>query len=528
MIPRAKKRPNPRKPQDVQSVPAQPFTFPAPIRGWVLNENLAMAQPGAARVLDNWVCTTTGARARGGRSRYATLGDPVKALFAYRSGTEINFAATATEIFDVSSIADPDTPPTADVTGLTSGDWSTVQFGTAGGDFLYAVNGADDAQLFDGASWVAVDGASTPAITGVTTSDLSHVWTYANRVWFVIKGTLTAAYLPVDQIGGAASTFPLAGVFAKGGTLLFGAKWSLDAGDGLDDKCVFVSTEGEVAIYEGTNPASAADWRLAGRYDLPRPLGKQAIVNAGGDLLIATEAGLIPISAAINTDLGAIETKAVSAPITPYWLDLVRLYPTGWTARKFSRAGYMVIAPPQGDLCLVVNLVTGAWSRFTGWDVACMEDFAGSGFFGGADGFVYQMEVGGSDDGGLYVASYIGQHDAMGSYGAEKTVRQMRTVFRSRAPFRAQITASADFSNDLPAPPSAIISTGVDVWGIGLWDVALWDAGEPYSVQALWEAIGVSGTFLAPVVQISFGSSVTPFVELVSIDAMYHVGALVA
>ena len=53
--------------------PAIPFTFPAPTRGWVINENLAMAQPGGASVLDNWIPTATGIKARGGNQKYATL-----------------------------------------------------------------------------------------------------------------------------------------------------------------------------------------------------------------------------------------------------------------------------------------------------------------------------------------------------------------------------------------------------------------------------------------------------------------------
>jgi len=528
MLPRAKKAANPRKLPSPPPPPAQPFNFPAPIRGWVLSENLATAQPGGAQMLDNWVCTTTGIRVRAGRARYASLGAPVTALFAYRSGDEAIFAATESAIFDLTLVTDPNASLTAAVSGLTSGDWSAAQFGTAGGNFLYAVNGADDAQLFDGSDWTAIDGASTPAITGVTTSDLSHVWAYKNRLWFVVKDSLTAAYLPVDSIGGAAQTFGLAGVFTRGGTLLFGAKWSLDAGDGLDDKCVFVSSEGEVAIYEGSNPASATDWRLVGVYVMPRPLGKQAVVGAGGDLLIATVAGMIPISAAINTDQGAIETKAISANIAPHWRRLANEYPAGWCARKINNAGYMIVAAPDGQTCLIANLITGAWSRFTGWDVACVDEFSIGALIGGADGRVYRAESGGSDDGAMYAASYLGQHDAMGAFGATKSVRQMRATFRFQSALLAQVGATVDFATALPAPPGAVQSDVTNLWDTGLWDVAIWDAEAPTKTESIWSATGVTGTFIAPFVQMSFESGAAPQVELVSIDAMYHVGALVA
>lgn len=527
---RPKKRASPRKQPDIPATPAVSFSFPAPIKGLVLNENLAMAEPGGASVLDNWVCTTTGARVRGGKLLYATLDDTVEALFSYRATNTLLLAATETSIFDISNVVDPEVAPTPVVTGQTSGDWSTVQFGTAGGNFLYAVNGADNAQLFDGTTWTEITGASTPAVTGVDTADLAHVWNFGSRVWFVEKDTQTAWYLPVDSIAGAAEMFPLAGVFTKGGTLLFGAKWSMDAGDGLDDKCVFVSSEGEIAVYEGTNPASAADWRLAGRYDFPRPLGKSAVVGAGGDLLIATEVGMIPISAAISSDIGAIETKAVSNRIKPLWRDLIQVYPASWTAKKFNLAGYMIVSAKDGETCLVVNLTTGGWSRFTGWDVLCMEEAAGQGYIGGGAGTVYLIDISGSDAGEIYEADYLGAHDSMGAPGGEKTVKQARATFRYSTPFKARVNATTDFSTDLGAPPSSIEVSAENLWGTGLWDDALWDGGPsaPMETRALWSSVGVTGAFVAPSVQITMGSGPTPQIELVGIDVMFHLGATVA
>lgn len=519
--PRAKKAATPGKPQGVPSQPATPYTFPAPIRGWVQNENLAAAQPAGAAVLDNWVCTTTGIRVRSGRSRYATLGAPVSSMFVYRSTSQAMFAATATGIFNVSLVTNPNTVQTPVVTGLAGGEWSTVQFGTAGGDFLVAANGADTVRLFNGTTW------SVAAITGVVTSLLSHVWTFANRLWFVERDSLSVWYLPIDSIGGAALEFPMGAIFGKGGSLLFGATWSMDAGDGLDDKCVFVTTEGEVAIYEGTNPSSAADWRLVGRYDMPKPMGKAAVVGAGGDLLIATAVGMIPISAAVNSDLGAIETKAVSAPIRPHWQRQVLNSPGGWQAQKFTEQEYMIVSSRNGSDCMVINLVTGGWSRFTGWDVRCMAEFGNRGFMGSLDGRIYRMESGASDDGAIYTAAYLAQHDALQAYGATKTVKQIRPTFRFSTPFAPMVSATADFSLTLGAPPPVLAGApSGDLWDLGRWDLAVWDtvAGQS-TTQSLWSSVGITGTFIAPEVQISIGGLLEPDIDLVSCDVMFTVGA---
>lgn len=95
-----------------------------------------------------------------------------------------------------------------------------------------------------------------PGITvpgGLSTADFSYVWAYKQRLFFTQKDSLNAWYLPVDQIGGTAVELPLGGVFGRGGSLVFGATWSLDSGasGGLSEQWVVVTTEGEVAVYQG-------------------------------------------------------------------------------------------------------------------------------------------------------------------------------------------------------------------------------------------------------------------------------------
>jgi len=518
--------------QPPQAVPSSSYTFPAPIRGWVLNENLATVQPAGARILDNWLCTTTGVRVRGGSVKYATLPAAVKSLFSYNSTTDAFFAATASGIYTITAPSSPTTVLTATISGLTSGDFTAAQFGTAGGNFLYAVNGADSARLFDGSSWTTITGVSTPAITGVTTSTLSHVWSFANRIFFVQGGTLVAWYLSVDSIGGAANSFSLAGVFRKGGSLLFGATWSQDSGAGLDDKCVFVSTEGEVAVYAGTNPGSAADWSLQGVYQMPKPMGKNAAIQAGGDLLIATEVGLIPVSAAVQSDLAALESKAVSMSIAPYWQEKSREIGGSWQLVKAFRRGIMYVSQPDSSgamkSALAVNLLTGAWSRCTGWDVQCLGYFGDNAYFGALDSCIYLMDSTGSDDGDIYTCVYLGQAEGMGVYGRQKTVRQMRAMFQTGSPINPQLTAKANFREDVSSPPSSPDNYTADMWDSGLWDTAIWDADAVIVNEANWTSTGITGSVIAPELQLSFGITPTPQVELVAIDAEFHVGAMVA
>jgi hypothetical protein len=506
-------------------VSALNHTFPAPVRGWSVDEPLPASQPGLARILDNWVCTTRGVRVRGGRTEADDIGAPVLSLITYRAAVEKLIAATASGLYDVGG--------SAIASGLSSGDYSSVQFGTTGGDFVYMVNGVDAPQLYNGSTITAITGASSPAITGVTTTDLAQVWSFASRLWFVEDGTLSAWYLPTDSIGGAATEFSLAGVFADGGKLLFGAKWSLDAGDGLDDKCVFVSDEGEVAIYEGTNPSSASTWRRVGLYRMPRPLGKRAFTQAGGDLLIATVAGLIPVSAALKTDAGAIERKAVSLPIGTYWRTKAsQLTARTWDVVKAHDMGVILVSQPDtsdtSPSVLMVNMVTGAWSRATGWDAQCIAYYGGSTYIGSLDGKVYLVDQGGTDDGALYTASYLGAFESLGIGGALKTCRQVRPLLEIGTPVSVQSGVNADYNETLPSPPSAAAEGSLDVWDSAIWDTARWDAGADLRTASSWIAAAATGTAIAPYLQMSFSGAARPDVVLASIDLQYHTGAVVA
>lgn len=511
-------------------------TFPAPIAGWVLNENLSQANPLGARVLDNWFPTTTGIRVRGGRAKYATLSESgaVESMFVYKAGTtEKFFAATDDSVFEITTVADKTVIPSAAISSQTSGYYSAQQFGTAGGDYLYICNGDDDPQLFNGSTWTAIDGASTPAITGVTTADLTQVWSYASRLFFIEKETMNAWYLPTDAIGGAANSFSLAGIMKLGGYLVFGARWSVDAGDGLDDKCVFVSSEGEVAVYTGTNPGSASDWLLEGLYQIGKPLGKNCTMRAGGDLLIATDLGLVPISAALNTDIAALSMNAVSRQIQPEWEKAVnarRSLP--WEVMKWPSNNMMVVSQPQltnslDDQCFVANLQTGAWSRFFNWDTRCLALFDSRGYFGANDGCVYQMESGGTDDGDAYTCTVVWQFDHLSAPAATKTANQARATFLSADPFTPRLSASVNYSVSLPAAPSAASTYTKAQWDVGLWDIAQWDGNTITTAITRWISIGQTGFVHAPQIQVTFGNAPTPDVSLVSFDMTYTSGGIV-
>lgn len=508
------------------------YTMIPPVRGWITNE-LANAKPGGALQLENWLPTRTGARTRGGSRKYATISTgPVLRMWTFKSGqVEEFFASDETHIFNITTVANPAVIPAAAVSGQTSGYYSIAQIGNSGANYLYAVNGTDSARLYDGATWTAITGVSVPAITGVTTSNLSFVWLYASRLYFVEKNTMSAWYLPIDAIAGAAVKFSLSGIFQEGGYLLFGGRWSLDAGDGLDDKCLFISSEGEVAVYQGLYPGDAG-WQKVGVYKITPPMGPNATMQAGGDFLVSTEDGIVPISEAVNKDVAALSLAAITQNIQTAWKSEVSSRATlPWEIMKWPTNNLMIVSLPRATtdlpkVCYASNLETGAWTTITGWDTRCIARYGTGGYFGTNDGTIHQMDVGGTDDGLPYTCTYVGLPDHIKSIGQIKTVYSARSTFQSNVPFIPKISASTNYKVNLPAAPASVADFSADVWDVGLWDVAIWDSGSSSEVTTKWVSIGKSGFSIMPQVQITCGITATPRIEMVAFDIIYERGGV--
>lgn len=513
-------------------------TFPAPVGGWVSSAPLAMPGQATARKLVNWFPTSTGVRPRAGTLQRARIGtdDPVVSMFTYSgSGVSKLFGATSDSVFDITSPADPDVAPTALFSGRTSGYYSFTQIANVAGSHFYAVNGDDKPLYYDGSTMVEVDGASTPAITGVTTSDLSAVWTYANRLFFAKKDSLEVHYLAVDAIGGAVSTLTLAGAMKLGGSVLFGATWSMDAGDGLDDKCVFVSTMGEVAVAEGTDPSDPTTWRLVGVYEIGVPLGKRAFFRVGGELMIATADGVIPLSTAIQADRSQLSLGAVTKAIEPDWRREANARITApvecirWPEERMLIVANPVAFEGQEEGAFVANIETKAWCEFRQIDVNCLAYYAGRAYFGTQAGTIHEFEATGSDDGALYTCSMILTDDSLGSLGATKTLKQGRATFRATHNVSARLSASTDYAVSLPPAPSSIADFATSIWDSGLWDSAIWDAGRgEYETRTTrWQSIGQTGFSFLIACQVAIGITPAPDAELVTIDVTYEEGGLV-
>ena len=431
------------------------------------------------------------------------------------------------------------------VTGGTSGATGKIvrdiDGGTTGTLQLTGVSGTfqNNEQITDPITGVAdVNGAPANVGTAITSSDiggdvtdsLSAVWAHKNRLFFIETASLNAHYLPVDSIGGALAQRTLYGVFKRGGSLLFGATWSLDTGDGPDDYCVFATTNGEFAVYSGANPggSSAGDFDLIGRYDLAEPLGKSGLMTAGGDLLVLTKAGIVPISMALRKDVAALSMAAVTRAIEPDWTESVSSRAgTPWEVVKWPTKKRMYVSVPKPNASsqaymYVANLETGAWCRYTNWDARSLDMYDDQLYFGDTTGTLWKGEASGSDNDSNIECSYVGHAEHLRAPGATKTLKMMRASFKSNVPFIEKLSASTDYKIEVPSPPS-VAPFGGEGWDLSVWDAGTWDDyADQSTLQSDWVEIGETGFSHNPQVQITQNSTVPLTTTLIAIDVTYE------
>jgi len=535
----------PVDPQSAQSL--RTINIPAPTRGIVLDENQAFMSAGGAIIQDNWFPTERSVKLRAGCLRWIDLHDgldlddpdrkPVISGFEYIFGNVARmYAAQADKLYDVT---EQDTPVLI-ASDMHSGNWVAAQItNTANDATLIAVNddGADYPLSFDGTTWTTLSGDE---INGPGGSNVEHglnlvyVWKYRGRLFFIEASSMNAWYLGIDSNSGTLAKIPLSGAASLGGKLLFGASWSIDAGDGIDDKCVFCTDQGELLIFSGSNPGDASNWRQEGRYKIAPPLGMNAHIPLGGDLLIATVEGIVPISQAITKTAEQLDLAALTRTIKPMWRDEVLAkrgnYP--WTMKNWEEYGGLFVTWPGGTVgnqyCGVANAATGAWCRFKGWDATCFMRLRGDMFFGTQNGLIQQADRTGYDDGVSYVATLVGGWELFQSQGAVGVWHQARALFTATGaqPFDPQLDAATDFILTVPHPPPPPPDPGLqDVFDQGLWDVMLFDqpsvsAGP--SRNTMWKSVGKSGFSHAPIVQVTVAQQAAPNVELIAIAATFE------
>ncbi len=483
---------------------SQSKSIPAPRKGWDAKNSIANMDPEAAVELINWFPTTADILMRKGYSSYVTgLPDQVETLMAYekQSGSDELYGGSSAGIYNVSSAG---AVGSAVVSSQTNVRYQHVNVTDSGGThYLIAVNGADLANYYNGTSWAAVNDVSSPAITGVTTSDLINVTVHKKFVWFVEKDSMSLWYLPTGAVGGAATEFPMDTVFKKGGYLVDIDTWTLDAGDGVDDYFAMVTSEGEIAIYQGTSPASASTWALVGVWALAQPIGDRVFMKYGGDLLAILEDGIQPLSAALLSSTVNRQT-ALTDNIRSAMTDAATSYSNnfGWQMLHYPRANMLILNVPVAEGSsqeqYVMNTITRAWCRFQDIEANCWSLFNNEPYFGG-DEVVYRFWDDFEDNGSNINSDALQAFDYFGERGQQKRWTMARPVFQAAGTPAISMGINVDYDTTDNTTDVPFTATTAGTWDSATWDNGIWGGG----LSSFLNWVGIGGVGFAAAARVT-------------------------
>lgn len=439
-------------------------SIPAPVQGWNTEDALAAMKPTYAVVLDNWIPRGGRIEMRRGFIEQATgTSDPVETLVTYtgdNAGDKL-FACAGSDIYDVTTMG---ALPAADYVSSVSARWNWTNFANDAGRFVLMANGAQSPIKYDGTNWSA--NAITGAIGPITLDDedLKFVFQHKRYLHWLEKERLRVWFTAVNAIAGAAELLDLGPVMSSGGRLVGGATWSRDNGaGGLDDLAVYVTSEGQAAVYAGSDPGDATDWSIVGVYEFAKPVGDRPLIKDGGELCIVTEEGVLPLSSVIAVKRDRQKETMLSDKVASAFADAALNYKDifGWQATYYSgRGGLIVINVPTASEVSAYQYVrasqNGAWCRFTGIPAICWGVANGMIYFGAQEG-VYRWDIGASDNSEPIVPDVLPAFNEFGNRTLTKNFTMVRALLYAPYIVKPALDVVTDY--DRTTLPTAVQTT---------------------------------------------------------------------
>lgn len=466
-------------------------SMPAPVGGLNTVTPAANMPPTEALQLFNLTPSEFGLRSRLGSREWVTgaanfAGEEVRTVIPFTGATTADhrlFVANRHGIWDASAST---TSPTQVLTfGINTGNAghgiSHVAV-TAGGHFLLYTDEENGLFVYNpGGGWAPATTTAGPLqITGTNPANFVFCTVWKGRAFYVEKSSTRAWYTSPGTIVGAVTSFDFAQRFRAGGYLVGLWHWTYDGGAGADDALVAISSGGDVAIYTGTDIGSSTNFGLKGVWTLggAPPAGRRIATDWGGDLLLLSRIGILPISQLVTGGAQEYTTAKVANLLNVAMLT--RADTIGWSMRIHPEDNCLMLTVPAVGSTpteqLVMALANRGWSRYRGLPMLSNEVWQGKLYFGTPDGRVL-VNDGYVDDVPIGGATYTPvQWAVLTSYqnlgtGRYKHVELLRPTFLGEAPVRAyRVEARYKYSFAELAP-----ATGATLGGGGSWDDATWD-----------------------------------------------------
>lgn len=476
--------------------------YPPAVGGLNARDSYAAMKPEDAVTMQDWFPLTSEVMLRKGYTRFAhTFSGQSETGLPYAGGT-INKFFTVTSGGNVYDITAGGAVGAAAVSGLSNGRFQHTNITTTGGSYLLMVNGADKQRIFDGTSW-HTDGDGAPYdVTGFNTQNAHNICLFKNRIWLVEKNTLKVWYLPINAIGGAATSLDFSSIAQRGGYLVAMATWTVDGGNGIDDLAVFATSKGEFLIYQLTDPSTPSGIALKGVWHVAPPIGKRCFLKWGGDLLVITLWGILPLgkfflSPQIDSRVALTDKirSAITDAATNYGANF------GWQLCHYPKAGQLYLNVPVAEGSSQQQYVMNTQSDkqpwggpFTGYAANWFEIFNDEIYFG-ANGYVGRAWNTFTDNNSQIQGALL---QAFSNFGTEqqKKFTMFRPILRTNGSPSIFGGINVDFDTTISTAALSFTAANYAAWDTAVWDTDVWGGG--LNVQKQWQEAAGLGVYGAP------------------------------
>jgi len=409
------------------------------------------------------------------------------------------------------------------ITGATptqfNGTYAITRTGASTFTYTMATAPANDATVM---GTYTVNG-----ITGINSNTFVNVNLFKNRLYFCVNNSLSFWYLDVNSISGTATEFPLGSVFRNGGYIQAMGTWTLDAGYGVDDFAVYVTSMGEIVVYKGTDPNTIATWAMVGLWQMGQTFNRKCFFKWGGDLLLLTQDGLVPLTAGLQSsrldpriNLTDKIFYAVSLACSSYYANF------GWQINYLAEANMLIFNIPTNDGMeqYVMNTINKSWARFTGINAYCFVVAGNESMYFGGDGFVGQFFSGYSDNGANINGTCQQAYNYFGTQGQLKRFTLVRPIFQTDNGMPTVLCGiSTDFEtiplvNQIAFNPA---SSKIGTWDTSKWDQTNWGGG--LVITKYWQ--GVTGLGFSGAINLNVASQGIDF-HWASVDYVMENGGV--
>lgn len=433
----------------------QGYTVPAPTGGLNLIDRIDAMPENDAREISNFYSDGQKVQTRFGYSKWTAspAATAVRTLCSVTefTGNAVFLGAANNKWYNL------DAGTFVDVTGTTTPTndrWNTTIFS----GILYACNGQDTAQYFDGSTFADL------TFTGVALDELISVSSYKRRLYFCRVDSTEVWYGDTSVTGTtltpALTKFDPGEYFRNGGYVVFSGSFTDRLSSTSTDLFMICSSEGELLFYSGSHPGDSA-WALVAHFIIGRPMGYRSFIRVDNDVWIITERGIVPVSMLFNGGAD-LALNSVGRKINKFVNDYASRLGENhiWHGVFWPRGRRVFVVVPTSATdtsVLVCNIDTGAWFLYeyeTEGIVLTLAEHEGLPYSGTSGGYVMTHEVGvgypvgysvQSDDGGPIVSSFKGAYSFYGSRGNYKSFKDIRPLMYTKRGVTLSVGVDTDF-----------------------------------------------------------------------------------